>query len=72
VSSSKTPVEYFSHFSLTSVLENDYYYYFNISYNWSLSGADGAQALPTAAAIMEPLLELLLNFEGMKKMEEGL
>jgi hypothetical protein len=27
---------------------------------------------PTVAAIMEPLLEPLLNFEGMKEMEEGL
>jgi hypothetical protein len=27
---------------------------------------------PTAAGIMEPLLEPLLNFEGMKEMEERL
>jgi hypothetical protein len=35
-------------------------------------GAGGAQAPPTASATMEPLLEPLLNFEGMKEMEEGL
>jgi hypothetical protein len=27
---------------------------------------------PTAAATMEPLLEPLLNFKGMKEMEKGL
>jgi hypothetical protein len=34
--------------------------------------ASGAQAPPTAAGTMEPLLEPLLNFEGMKEMENEL
>jgi hypothetical protein len=38
----------------------------------SSGGAGGAQAPPTAAATMEPLLEPLLIFIGMKEMEEEL
>jgi hypothetical protein len=37
----------------------------------SSGGAGGAQAPPTAAATMEPLLEPLLIFIGMKETEEG-